>query len=138
MTEKFNQTLKGSLIQVVNEKQNDLDDHIEKIMSSLQVGSILYLHNNIYINMFICRTSIHASTGNTPFFLMHFREAKLPVHVLVEIVVGGSSLPQILTEPEHLKHTDAHINLQEQYCAKVNTRSSDDLIVIRNEESLII
>ena len=53
-----------------------------------------------------------------PFFLMHFREAKLPVHVLVESVVVGSSLPQILAEPEHLKHIDALINLQEQYCAK--------------------
>ena len=53
-----------------------------------------------------------------PFFLMHFREAKLPVHVLVESVVGGSSLPQIVAEPEHLKHIDALINLQEQYCAK--------------------
>ena len=42
----------------------------------------------------------------------------LPVHVQVESVVGGSSLPQILTEPEHLKHIDALINLQEQYRAK--------------------
>ena len=72
----------------------------------------------IIINMTICRTSIHASTGYTPFFLMHFREAKLPVHVQVESVVGGNSLPQILTEPEHLKHIDALINLHEQYRAK--------------------
>ena len=41
---------------------------------------------------------------------MHFREAKLPVHVQVESVVCCSSLPQILTEPEHLKHIDALIN----------------------------
>ena len=41
-----------------------------------------------------------------PFFLMHFREAKLPVHVHVERVVGGNSLPQILKEPKHLKHID--------------------------------
>ena len=66
--------------------------------------------------MILYRTSIHASTGYTPFFLMHFREAKLTVHVQVERVVG--SLPQILTEPEHLKHIDALINLQEQYRAK--------------------
>ena len=51
----------------------------------------------IILNMNIYRTSIHASTGYTPFFLMHFREAKLPVHVQVESVVGGSSLPQILS-----------------------------------------
>ena len=74
----------------------------------------------IILYMIIYRTSIHASTGYTPFFLMHFREAKLPVHVQVERVVGGSSLPQILTEPgsslpqiltepEHLKHIDALI-----------------------------
>ena len=69
----------------------------------------------IILYMIIYRTSIHASTGYT---LMHFREAKLPVHVQVERVVGGSSLPQILTEPEHLKHIDALINLQEQYRAK--------------------
>ena len=31
---------------------------------------------------------------------MHFREAKLPVHVQVESVVGCSSLPQILTESD--------------------------------------
>ena len=73
------------------------------------LGIIRLIINNIY------RTSIHASTGYT---LMHFREAKLPVHVQVERVVGGSSLPQILTEPEHLKHIDALINLQEQYRAK--------------------
>ena len=75
-------------------------------------------HSVFALYMIIYRTSIHASTGYTPFFLMHFREAKLPVHVQVERVVGGSSLPQILTEPEHLKHIDALINLQEQYRAK--------------------
>ena len=44
---------------------------------------------------------------------IHFWDAKLPVHVQVEPVVG--SLPQYLTEPEHI---DALINLQEQYRAK--------------------
>ena len=60
----------------------------------------------IILHMIIYRTCIHASTGSTPFFLMHFREAKLPVHVQVESVVGVSSLPQILIQLEHLKHTD--------------------------------
>ena len=116
LTKRFNQTLKGSLIQVVNEKQNDWDDHIEKIMFSYRYEAFCICIIILY--MIIYRTSIHASTGYTPFFLMHFREAKLPVHVQVERVVGGSSLPQILTEPEHLKHIDALINLQEQYRAK--------------------
>ena len=113
LTERFNQTLKGSLIQVVNEKQNDWD---EKIMFSYRYEAFCICI--IILNRIIYRTSIHASTGYTPFFLMHFREAKLPVHVQVESVVGGSSLPQILTEPEHPKHIDALLNLQEQYCAK--------------------
>ena len=34
LTERFKQTLKGSLIQVVNEKQNNWNDHIEKNDSS--------------------------------------------------------------------------------------------------------
>ena len=66
-----------------------------------------YEHHCLILNMILYRISIHASTGYTPFLLLHFREAKLPVHVQVESVVGGSSLPQILTEPEHLKCIDA-------------------------------
>ena len=38
----------------------------------------------------------------TPFFQVHFREAKLPIHVQMESAVGGNSSPQILTESEHL------------------------------------
>ena len=34
LTERYNQTLNGSLIQVVNEKQNDWDDDIERFMFS--------------------------------------------------------------------------------------------------------
>ena len=95
LTERFNQTLKGSLIQVVNEKQNAWDDHIEKIMFSYRYEAFCICIIILY--MIIYRTSIHASTGYTSFFLMHFREAKLPVHVQVESVVGGSSSPQILS-----------------------------------------
>ena len=56
----------------------------------------------------------------TPFFLMHFREAKVPVHAQLVSAMGGtcSMLPQILTESEHLKHIDALIDLQEQYHVK--------------------
>ena len=49
---------------------------------------------------------------------MHSREAKLPVIAQLESAVGGSLLPQILTESEHLKHIDALIDLQEQYRVK--------------------
>ena len=50
---------------------------------------------------------------------MQFQEAKLPVHMQMESVVRGSSLPKkTLTQTEHLKHMDATINPQEQYRAK--------------------
>ena len=85
--------------------------------------------------MIIYRTSIHASTGYTQFFLVHFRDAMLPVHVRVKSVVGGSSLPQILTEPEHLKHINALTNLQEQYRAKAtqNNKPDGSYTMIKNQ-----
>ena len=60
------------------------------------------------------RTSVQASTGFTPFFLMHFREAKLPVHVQMER--SGSST--YVTETSNLKDVKALIHLQEQCRAK--------------------
>ena len=39
-------------------------------------------------HMHVYRTSVQGSTGFIPFFLMHFREAKLPIHVKVEEVTG--------------------------------------------------
>ena len=52
--------------------------------------------------------------GCAPFFLMHFREAKLPVHVQMQSSVGGNSSPLI--------HTVALINLQEQYRTKATQK----------------
>ena len=86
--------LKGSPIQVVNEKQNDWDDHIEKIMFSNRYVALC----NCIIIYVPYRTSIYASTDYIPFFLMHFQEAKRPVHAQLESAMGGSLLPQILTE----------------------------------------
>ena len=43
-TERMNQTLKGSLIQVVNNRQDDWDQHLDKILFSYQyvfVGELL-------------------------------------------------------------------------------------------------
>jgi len=51
-------------------------------------------------------------------FLMHYHEAKLPVHLQMERAVSGNSLPQLLTEREHLKNVATLIGLQEQYRAK--------------------
>ena len=96
LTERFNQTLKGSLIQVVNEKLNDWDDHIEKIMFSYRYEAFCICI--IILDMIIYRTSIHGSTGYTPFFLMHFRWAKLPVHVQVQLLTSCNSLYNVPVE----------------------------------------
>lgn len=47
----------------------------------------------------------------------------------MQSIVGGSSLPQILTEPEHLKHIDALIDLQEQY----RTKATQNILCAQNQ-----
>ena len=70
----------------------------------------------IIINLSLTGHSfMHASTGIIPFFL----NKCILVHAQLESAVGGSLLPQILTESEYLKHIDALMKLQEQYCVKL-------------------
>ena len=65
LQERFNQTLERALIKCVNEKQNDWDLHIKRIL-------------------FGYRTSVHASTGVTPFAAMFRRDPVLPVYLDTE------------------------------------------------------
>ena len=50
------------------------------------------------------RTSVHSSTGFTPFFLMHFRKAKLPIHVKMERATGEGP-KELPTESKMLEST---------------------------------
>lgn len=61
-TERFNRTLTTMLLHYVNDKQNDWDTKLPYVL-------------------FAYRTSQHSSTGQTPFFLVYGREARLPVEV---------------------------------------------------------
>lgn len=62
LQERFNQTLERSLMKCVNEKQDDWDLHINSIL-------------------FGYRTSVHASTGVTPFTAMFRRDPVLPIYL---------------------------------------------------------
>ena len=82
---------------MVNEQQNDWDlaTSGKHFVSQLQVCTKVLVGDN-YMYTFISymllvvfyRTSVQSSTGLTPFFLMHFREAKLPIHIKMERATG--------------------------------------------------
>lgn len=75
LDERLNQTLKASLQKVVNDKQDDWDNLIDEVL-------------------FAYRTSRQDSTKFTPFFVMHNREAKLPIEASLciskEVVVSNN------------------------------------------------
>ena len=62
LDERINQTLTKAIVKYINTEQDDWDEHIESILFSY-------------------RTSVHASTKFTPFYLMYGREAVLPVQL---------------------------------------------------------
>lgn len=64
LDERTNQTISCALIKVINQKQDDWDEHIDSILFSY-------------------RTSVHASTKYTPFFLMYGRDPVLPIELRV-------------------------------------------------------
>ena len=62
LQERFNQTLEKTLMKCVNEKQNDWDMRIKRIL-------------------FGYRTSVHASTDLAPFTAMFRRDPVLPIYL---------------------------------------------------------
>ena len=62
LDERLNQTLKSALQKLVNESEDDWDELIDNVL-------------------FAYRTSKQDSTKFTPFFLMHGREARLPIDI---------------------------------------------------------
>ena len=73
MVERFNRTLKDMVAKYVQSDGSDWDE---------VAGPVAFAYN----------TSKHAATGYTPFFLVHGREARLPVDSLVERVQEVSSV----------------------------------------------
>ena len=62
LDERMNQKVTKAIVKYLNPEQDDWDEHIDAILFSY-------------------RTSIHASTNFTPFYLMCGREAVLPVEL---------------------------------------------------------
>ena len=76
----MNQTLTKAIVKYINTEQDDWDEHIESILFSY-------------------RTSVHASTKFTPFYLMYGREAVLPVQLqLIDHNQDGSVVDELHVE----------------------------------------
>ena len=63
MVERFNRTLLNILSISVQENETDCDLHLPAVMLAY-------------------RTSVHATTGETPFLLMFGREVSLPIDIM--------------------------------------------------------
>ena len=57
---------------------------------------------------------------------MHFREAKLPIHVQVEQVTGEGA-PELPSATELRDRTMALIEIQEDYCAKATQNRKNSM-----------
>ena len=82
LVERFNRTLMEMDSHFVNDLQNDWDRHLSKIL-------------------FAYNTSVHASTMETPYYLMHFHDPLLPIEALLELsphrkYFAGKSKEQIM------------------------------------------
>ena len=117
LDERFNQTLKTSLQRLVNEHQTNWDELIDDVL-------------------FAYRTSRQDSTKYTPFFLMHGREARLPIDVQLSVKDQSdtSDIDHKVTQLIEIR-SKAHLsalnniskaqeNQKRQYDAKHNGRTS--------------
>ena len=98
LDERLNQTVTKSLVKYINADQNDWDENLESVLFSY-------------------RTSVHATTKYTPFFLMYGREAVLPIqlqtdndHILVTITDTESEAQKYATQLD-MTHTEAFMKV---------------------------
>ena len=86
-TERFNRTLSNMLVHYVNDNHDDWDKKLAYVL-------------------FAYRTSEHATTKNTPFFLVYGRRARLPIDI---------KLPSTSASEEDLSdRINAFLNLTQQ------------------------
>ncbi len=72
LIERFNRTLKDQLSKCLYQQTEPWDTMLREIQLSYN-------------------TSVHSSMGYTPFFLIHGREARLPIHLLLPCPTETSS-----------------------------------------------
>ena len=90
--ERFNRTLEAMLAKTINDNQKDWDQHIPKLM-------------------FAYRTTIHESTGYTPFHITFGRSPVLPVDIMIGAPVKQRNVTPL---PQFVK--DLHSSLKGVYC----------------------
>lgn len=84
LDERFNQTLERALQKTVNEQQDDWDEAIDDIL-------------------FAYRTSVHATTKYSPFYLMFGRQARLPIEIELDNEAGSNEERGLEQRLEELK-----------------------------------
>ena len=89
LVERFNRTLIGMLAATVEEHPGDWDKHLRAVCMAYN-------------------TSVHPSTGFSPFFMMFGRQAKIPLDL-----VYGSTPTEEVTYPEHVRRIKS--TLEEAY-----------------------
>ena len=90
--ERFNRTLEAMLAKTVSDNQKDWDQHIPKLM-------------------FAYRTTIHESTGYTPFHVTFGRSPVLPVDIMIG--AGIKQKEATVTVPQFVR--DLHSSLKTVY-----------------------
>ena len=89
LVERFNRTVIGMLAATVEEHPGDRDKHLRAVCMAYN-------------------TSVHPSTGFSPFFMMFGRQAKIPLDL-----VYGSTPTEEATYPEHVRRIKS--TLEEAY-----------------------
>ena len=87
LDERMNQTVTNVIVKYLNPDQDDWDEHIDAILFSY-------------------RTSIHASTKFTPFYLMCGREALLPVELQMTDQNSGKAAWDSDTVQSYVAHVE--------------------------------
>ena len=102
LDERMNQTLTKAIVKYINTEQDDWDEHIESVLFSY-------------------RTSVHASTKFTTFYLMYGREAVLPVQLqLIDHNQDGSVVDELHVENDTVQLYATHLRrLRRNYFLKL-------------------
>jgi hypothetical protein len=115
-TERANRTLETLLRSVVNFEQDDWDDHLP--LAELAINN-----------------AQQSSTGSTPFFLQHGREAQMPVdHALSSL----RPIPDNPSAQQRIANLHAQLALARTAIARAQARQSDAANVHRRQDSFAV